>query len=1335
MSSLLDIYNNEVQSSTAFSEQTKKSLLEESNTLQNKLKDPTITNQEREQLLNQKNKLYESTDYYKANVLKKDSVKSPLKTTERSFDPQVEKDAAEYSQAEAIGYATRLGALDTFRGIQQITGFGAESAAYDQKVLNRLMENPDWGWQVRSAYIGGLFVDPAGWIIPFAKARSIGKMAYYGAISGGITSAASYVDEDVESLVSNGKLTRTEQTLIGVAGGATIAPALGGIRNAYRYTRGKDLIPLVEKNISEVKPKGSYKKIVDLDRLGDPVRSSVNKRTAGIVVKHDSNAKATNSINKTKNKVSLELENGKPKLKKLEYKPSTLVQNTMYVKDMFRKYAFGKTADIERWQNASNNPGAYIGAVGGATVGWTTAEEDANVLEKLGNVMLYTALGLVSGKEFPKFVKTAANKYDGNPNSVKDYMGRMVIDRYNIRNFKEYQKARAKFGYESGHLAGKLLKIVRDDLLKLKVEDRVLIYKMLTGEAPVKGDKLPELTDRIRKEISILSQNMIDEGLIDAETVRKNADTYLHQVYQLYRKSPTKLTGGEKKLIKQLNKTQKDIKLIGDNLRPRGFTLDVTQKQYDNFYKKQTVGSNLKEINKKMGLDEIFKERGVKAVARKEDVGHKGWEILGKSKTKPGKITIRWQYSKAQREAMGEVEDGALVVAETARLLGNNIAAKRFLQDVADKYAIPEKAFKRSNLNRDEWQLISKADLIETDVKQFGPLAGQYIPKAMYEDIRGITGVMAKGDPVNNFLKDSDFFKYANNINTYWKLSKTAYNPVVHTNNFMSNIMLLYFSNSSFTSLGEAFRTMGNRKNNKIFEVMKRYGSLDVNFIDQEIRDTKHYSNYFNAQAGVYQNINDVVTAGKKGISSTINSASKIFNKNSAIRRPFNFMEDLYKSEDSVFRIAVFRDRLKKALDGRLEFQRLSGKQLSESDKTFIRGLLNNTDDADLDLFKVIHKDPQYKRLAEVFDAAHTDAKRWFIDYDIQAPAIQLLRRTALPFIGYTYRAVPLLMEAAIKYPHKFAAIAIIGSAYDHVIGTTTPENEAKERALMPERYQGEIYLPFMPDRMTKVPNFRDHQTPTYLDITRWVPGGDVFDVKHGSGILPGIPASFQPSFGAYGSLYNSFMGWDPYLGQEVPGMGAGGWSSVVGNITKEFLPNNPLVYGSYSFNKVFEALSGKYENTDLTDIGFPLNGKSYQDSPVRDRIPVMQAIASVFGIKLIPANMEKLSNKKRFELEKRLADFAELGSIYRKKLDKGQMNEKTYLQKIDFIKNKRRKLIQDFGEVLDMPSKDEDQLENGAFLYQTQKQIIDKYKSIEDFIIQIEKENGNWNKNFQTGQ
>ena len=87
MSSLLDIYNNEVESSTIFSDQTKKSLLEESNTLQNKLKDSSITNQEREQLLNQKNKLYESTNYYKTNILNQSTILgSPLKTWNKGYN-------------------------------------------------------------------------------------------------------------------------------------------------------------------------------------------------------------------------------------------------------------------------------------------------------------------------------------------------------------------------------------------------------------------------------------------------------------------------------------------------------------------------------------------------------------------------------------------------------------------------------------------------------------------------------------------------------------------------------------------------------------------------------------------------------------------------------------------------------------------------------------------------------------------------------------------------------------------------------------------------------------------------------------------------------------------------------------------------------------------------------------------------------------------------------------------------------------------------------------------------------------------------------------------------
>ena len=40
--------------------------------------------------------------------------------------------------------------------------------------------------------------------------------------------------------------------------------------------------------------------------------------------------------------------------------------------------------------NAGNNVSANSGAVV-VSIGWTTAEEDANVLEKLGMLLLYTA--------------------------------------------------------------------------------------------------------------------------------------------------------------------------------------------------------------------------------------------------------------------------------------------------------------------------------------------------------------------------------------------------------------------------------------------------------------------------------------------------------------------------------------------------------------------------------------------------------------------------------------------------------------------------------------------------------------------------------------------------------------------------------------------------------------------------------------------------------------------------------------------------------------------------------------------------------------------------------
>ena len=45
-----------------------------------------------------------------------------------------------------------------------------------QQKLNELMRGPNGGW-VTAAYFAGAILDPAGWLIPFGKAKNIYSMA------------------------------------------------------------------------------------------------------------------------------------------------------------------------------------------------------------------------------------------------------------------------------------------------------------------------------------------------------------------------------------------------------------------------------------------------------------------------------------------------------------------------------------------------------------------------------------------------------------------------------------------------------------------------------------------------------------------------------------------------------------------------------------------------------------------------------------------------------------------------------------------------------------------------------------------------------------------------------------------------------------------------------------------------------------------------------------------------------------------------------------------------------------------------------------------------------
>ena len=135
------------------------------------------------------------------------------------------KDWQDFTKGEAMWYVAKKGLADTYRGGKQLLGVDEEEMAEEQKVVNQLMDKH--GGMVTGAYFGGMILDPVGWFLPATKARTVAKMAMYGAGMGAAAGAAGYVDPEAQSLTGEGQMGRVEQAALGSVAGGVMAPAMG----------------------------------------------------------------------------------------------------------------------------------------------------------------------------------------------------------------------------------------------------------------------------------------------------------------------------------------------------------------------------------------------------------------------------------------------------------------------------------------------------------------------------------------------------------------------------------------------------------------------------------------------------------------------------------------------------------------------------------------------------------------------------------------------------------------------------------------------------------------------------------------------------------------------------------------------------------------------------------------------------------------------------------------------------------------------------------------------------------------------------------------------------
>ena len=167
----------------------------------------------------------ENKNKYEQHILKALSLVSPGTAIAEKTEDLVEDIDGDSELWKKVAFATQLGFTDTWRGVKQITGFEEEQMKADQKKLYEFMENPDGStnWAVAGAYFGSAILDPAGWLLPVTKAKTLYQMAKWGFVSGGVFGGLGYVDE--ESILD----TRGKQAAVSALGGTFVSPLIGGV--------------------------------------------------------------------------------------------------------------------------------------------------------------------------------------------------------------------------------------------------------------------------------------------------------------------------------------------------------------------------------------------------------------------------------------------------------------------------------------------------------------------------------------------------------------------------------------------------------------------------------------------------------------------------------------------------------------------------------------------------------------------------------------------------------------------------------------------------------------------------------------------------------------------------------------------------------------------------------------------------------------------------------------------------------------------------------------------------------------------------------------------------
>jgi hypothetical protein len=560
---------------------------------------------------------------------------------------------------------------------------------------------------------------------------------------------------------------------------------------------------------------------------------------------------------------------------------------------------------------------------------------------------------------------------------------------------------------------------------------------------------------------------------------------------------------------------------------------------------------------------------------------------------KRGKVVLWRDFTKDERTKMGEIVDARYTIAKTYMLLAHDLATGRFYKDISENAD-----WATDTEPQEKWLNASEYGRHWTDESiEWVKVPETKIPKSDTLRYGALAGKFVRAE-IWRDMSEMEMMQAPNFWNallTQWKLNKTARSPVVHMNNIMSNAVLMDMADVHARDFVFAVKAWS--KSGPMYREAVENGAFGSDMVAQEIRRDILQPILEEIDK---QEVKGGTLTGNLGVIGKIMGA--IWDKAKAADRA---MVNLYQVEDEIFRLATYIRRRQQGMS------------------------------------------PQ--------DAA-IEARDQFLNYDIRAPWVNAARRSVLPFISYTYRAVPILAKTAMTRPWKMGKYYLLTFAAGTLMYSLLPGDEEEERRSMREQEQGYTWVGA--PRMMRLWWADDQGNPMFLDIRRWIPAGDVFDTGQGSPAID-LPSWIQLS-GPMMMAAELMLNKQSFTGKEIVNDKTDDFWDRSAKIAdwgwKSWMPSAAWIPGSWYWTKIGDAMDGVRDK---------------QGNPVS----LPQAVAQSFGVKVRPQDVQQGFENYGLEFDGIERALKKEITTLKKDRKRGKLDESDYKEAFDKLQQKRRNL------------------------------------------------------------